>query len=274
MTKYHSLGRGATLSNVSRFGVGVSLALMLGAVLAGLFYLALLPLRDRWIGQTFYGNGPTPKVIVLFFFWSMVILLFKQAKLRLQRRALEFSVVPEDPDFVLTPASVDVVISRIYAVTDDPRHFVLFNRLLIALSNLRNLGQISDVDDILRSQATNDEASMETSYHLLQGLIWAIPVLGFIGTVLGLSDAIGSFAGVLEQSSDMSNLKNALRKVTAGLSEAFETTLHGLVAAMIIQLWMTVLKVAEETFLDECSEYGLRKVVGRLRLNPYDKQEA
>jgi hypothetical protein len=43
---------------------------------------------------------------------------------------------------------------------------------------------------------------------------------------------------------------------------------------MIIQLWMTVLKVAEESFLDACSEYGLRNVVGRLRLNPYDRHEA
>jgi biopolymer transport protein ExbB/TolQ len=175
---------------------------------------------------------------------------------------------------VLTPTTVDEVIGRIYATADDPRQFVLFNRLMIALSNLRNLGQVSDVDDILRSQAENDEASMETSYHLLQGLIWAIPVLGFIGTVLGLSNAIGSFGGVLEQTSEFANLKDSLRQVTAGLSEAFETTLHGLVAAMIIQLWMTVLKVAEESFLDACSEYGLRNVVGRLRLNPYDRHEA
>lgn len=253
--------------------VNLLLSLLLGSLLSGLFYLALLPVRERWIGQTFYGNGPTPKLIVLLFFWSLVILVFKQMKLRLQNRSLEYSVVPEDPDFVLTPATVDEVIGRIYAISDDPRHFVLFNRLFIALSNLRNLGQVSDVDDILRSQASNDEASMETSYHLLQGLIWAIPVLGFIGTVLGLSEAIGGFGAVLEQTSELSNLKDALRNVTAGLSEAFETTLHGLVAAMIIQLWMTTLKVAEESFLDQCSEYGLRNVVGRLRLNPYDKQE-
>jgi hypothetical protein len=178
--------------------VNLSLTFLIGAVLTGGMYLTLLPLRGYWIGQTFYENGPTPPLIVLFFFWSMAILLLKQWKLRLQRRALEYPVVPEDPSFVRTPATVDVIIGRIHAIADDPRQFVLFNRLMIALSNLRNLGQVSDVDDILRSQAENDEASMETSYHLLQGLIWAIPVLGFIGTVLGLSDAIGSFGGVLE----------------------------------------------------------------------------
>lgn len=249
------------------------LTLLIGTVFAGTFYLALVPLRSIWLGQTFYDNGPTPPIIVLFFCWSMVILLDKQLKLRLQRRALDYVVIPEDPDFVLTPGTVNEVIHRLYATADDPRQFVLFNRLLIALSNLRNLGRVSDVDEILRSQAENDEAAMETSYHLLQGLIWAIPVLGFIGTVLGLSDAIGRFGGILQSTADVTQLKEALRGVTGGLSEAFETTLHGLVAAMIIQLWMTALKVSEESFLDACGEYGLRHVVSRLRLNPYARAE-
>jgi len=250
--------------------VNLAFTCIIGVLLAVAFYLVLLPFRGAWAGKTFYENGPTPYAIVFFFGWSLAILVDKQWKLRLQRRALEYSVVPDDPDFVLTPATVDEVIGRIYATADDPRQFVVFNRLLIALSNLRNLGRVSDVDDILRSQAENDEASMETSYHLLQGLIWAIPVLGFIGTVLGLSEAIGSFGGILEQTAEISGLKDALRAVTSGLSEAFETTLHGLVAAMIVQLWMTALKVQEQEFLDACSEYGLRSVVGRLRLNPYD----
>ena len=35
---------------------------------------------------------------------------------------------------------------------------------------------------------------MDTSYLMLSGFVWAIPVLGFIGTVLGLSDAICDFS--------------------------------------------------------------------------------
>ena len=110
---------------------------------------------------------------------------------------------------------------------DDPRQFVVFHRITTALSNLRNLGRVTDVGDILRSQAETDESAMETSYSLLQGFVWAIPVLGFIGTVEGLSVAIGGFGGVLASSSDFEQIKVALRGVTGGLSTAFETTLHG-----------------------------------------------
>lgn len=253
--------------------VNVLFTLLVGLLLTGGFYLALLPFEQSMVGQSFLNRGPIPYTVVFFFFWCVAILVDKQLKLSLQQRALAQKVVPADADFVLTPGTVDDVLATVYRTVDDPRQFVLFNRILIALSNLRNLGRVSDVDEILRSQAENDEAAMETSYHLLQGFVWAIPVLGFIGTVLGLSQAIGAFGGVLATTTDVAELKPALQQVTVGLAVAFETTLHGLVAALIIQLWLTALKIAEESFLDDCGEYCLRHVVGRLRLMPYDASE-
>ncbi len=247
--------------------------LLAGLLITAAFYLALLPVEKSMVGQSFLNRGPIPYTVVFFTGWCIAILVDKQLKLKLQQRALAERVVPTDPDFVLTPGTVDDVLATVYRTVDDPRQFVLFNRILIALSNLRNLGRVSDVDEILRSQAENDEAAMETSYHLLQGFVWAIPVLGFIGTVLGLSQAIGGFGAVLATTADVAELKPALQQVTVGLAVAFETTLHGLVAAMFIQLWMTALKIAEETFLDDCGEYCLRHVVGRLRLMPYDSRE-
>ena len=64
--------------------------------------------------------------------------------------------------------------------------------------------------------------------------------------------------------------KLALRGVTGGLSTAFETTLHGLVAALAIQLTQTGLKKGEEEFLDDCSEYCSKQIVSRLRLMPFE----
>lgn len=230
------------------------------------FYFSLLPFEQYYFAQTFTQRGPIPYSIVLLSWWSLTILFIKWLKLRLQRRTLHLRLIPETAAFVLSPQTVDEVIDKIYTLVDEPRQFILFNRILIALSNLRNLGRVTDVDDILRSQGANDEAGVETSYSIISGFVWAIPVLGFIGTVLGLSQAIGGFGAVLATSSDISELKPALQSVTGGLAVAFETTLHGLVAALVIQLLITALKKSEEEFLDNCSEYCVRNIVGRLRL--------
>jgi biopolymer transport protein ExbB/TolQ len=219
----------------------------------------------------FTDRGVVQYFTVFFTAWSITILFLKWRKLALQRQSLQYIVVPSSPDFVLSTATVDQVVAEIYATVDDPKHFVLFNRIMIALSNLRNLGRVSDMDDILRSQAEHDEASMETTYSLVQGFVWAIPVLGFIGTVVGLSDAIGSFSGVLSESEQVDQLSSALRGVTAGLATAFETTLVALVAALAIQLLLTFLKKAEEEFLDSCAEYCVRNIVGRLRIMPFEQ---
>jgi len=237
-----------------------------------LFYLAIIPLHGNWAGQTFTERGPTPYAIVFFSFWSLAILLLKWRKLAMQRQALRFDVVPAEHDFVLSAHTVDQVEDRILATVDDPRRFVLYNRIMIALSNLKNLGRVTDVDEILHSQGEYDESTMETSYALVKGFIWAIPVLGFIGTVLGLSEAIGGFGAVLQASTDMSQIVDALKVVTGGLATAFETTLQALVAALGIQMLLTFLAKAEEEFLDNCSEYCLRKVVNRLRVMPYEQE--
>jgi len=102
----------------------------------------------------------------------------------------------------------------------------------------------------------------------VRGFIWAVPVFGFIGTVVGLSNAIGGFGGVLSSATEIGQLRNALQGVTAGLSVAFETTLVGLVAAVALQLLLTALKRQEEAFLDECTEYCHRHIVSKLRTLP------
>lgn len=241
---------------------------LLGGVLTGAFFglLQTEAVRDSSFADVFINRGPTQFVVVFLFFWSLMILMIKWLKLRFQWKSLDVRVIPNEPGFTLSTVTVGKVLDHIHDCVDDPRHFVLFNRIVVALSNLRNLGHVGDVDDILRSQASQDESAMETSYALVQGFVWAIPVLGFIGTVLGLSGAIGKFSGVLSDSGDISQITSALKGVTAGLATAFDTTLVALVAALVIQMLMTVLKKNEEEFLDAAMEFGIRNVVGRLRI--------
>lgn len=257
--------RGAKFTDTNPF-----LTFAFGMILWLLVYgpLFLLPphLRTHPWAKFFLDRGPTPFFTVLFFCWAMAILVVKLGKLGLQRRALGLMVVPHSQDFTLAPATAKDILDRMYGLVDDPRHFVLLNRIERALSNLSNIGVISDVSEILRAQGENDEGQMESSYALIRGFVWCIPILGFIGTVLGLSQAIGNFGGMLSGSASLEDIKVGLQSVTGGLATAFDTTLIALLAALVTQLLMTVLKKKEETFLDDCKEYCQAYVVGKLRL--------
>jgi biopolymer transport protein ExbB/TolQ len=249
-----------------------TLAFLLGLLLTAVFYGGIV-LADRqwpqarWLTAMFLQRGICPYPTMLFFFWALVILFLKSKKLRLQTAALDLAAVPQQPEFVLTPRSARTVLERIHTLVDSTGHFVLLNRIERALSNLQNIGRVGDVSEILQTQAGYDEEQMASSYTLVQGLTWAIPVLGFIGTVLGLSQAIAAFGGALQTGTDFSLLKNSLQAVTGGLATAFETTLIALVAALIIQLRSTMLQAREGEFLDACNDYCHAHIVAKLRLN-------
>ena len=242
---------------------------MLGLVFGLSYYAAIYPLykQGHQLGDMFYERGSIPYFVVFFTSWSLAILLIKYLKIRLQCKSLKVHIVPQDPSYKLTPETTSDVLNNIYDSVDNPRHFMLFNRIELALSNLKNIGRIGDVDEILRSHAENDENYVESSYTQLKGFIWAIPVLGFIGTVMGLSSAIGGFGGVLANSEGIAQIKEGLKGVTGGLSTAFDTTLIALVAALLVQMIMTNIKKKEEDFLDDCTDYCMRHVVARLRLS-------
>ena len=246
---------------------GPLLAPLVGVILAVGFYviLALLP-EARWT-DTFTRRGPVQYAIVLFACWSAAIISVKWLKLRLQRKTLTIRLLPpDDPGFILTPDSAEQVLRNVFRAVDDPDKFLLTKRIHNALANLRNIRRIGDVADVLATEADNDEGAMESSYTFLRGLIWAIPVLGFIGTVMGLSMALGSFWDVVSHADQMDQLRAALQNVTGGLATAFETTLVGLVAALLIHLLMISVKHKEERFLNECRDYCQKQVVSRLKL--------
>ena len=247
------------------------LSLVLAVVLTAISYGVMSLFPESRLVQMFTERGPVQYVIVLFAYWSLLVLLVKVAKTRLQRTALQVrDLIPSRSDFVLSPATVGQVLGGLRQICDDPSRFILFNRIQRALSNMKNMGQIGDVDHVLQSQAAHDEDVMESSYTLVRGLIWAIPVLGFIGTVQGLSQAIGAFGSALQTEGDFEQIRPALFGVTGGLATAFETTYVALVAALIIQLILTMVRKGEEDLLDACKDYCQRYVLGRLRLTPFD----
>jgi len=187
----------------------------------------------------------------------------KSFKLRLQCRALDLAAVPQHHDFVLNETTARTVLERLRGLVDDARHFILLNRIDRALSNLHNIGGVSDVSTILQTQAENDENQVASSYALINTMIWAIPVLGFVGTVLGLTLAMSNFnlgAG------DTAQIKESLNHMISGLSTAFETTLVGLVFALILNLLSGLMQERETDFLDECNDYCHAHVVSKLRV--------
>lgn len=253
--------------------VNHAFAFLIGALLTGVLYALMifvfshLPVMSQI--ATIYMRPSNQFAVIpatFFFFGGLAVLFLKGKKIKFQERALKLAAVPAEPDFILTEATAATVLARIHSLVDQPRHFVLLNRIDRALSNFKNIGQVNDVSAILRAQAQNDEDQVASSYTVVNGLVWAIPVLGFIGTVLGLSLAIGRFTQTLQAAGDLTLIRASLQGVTGGLATAFESTLVALTFTLILQLVITFQQKREMAFLDECNDYCHSHIVSKLRL--------
>lgn len=259
-------GRYTTANVFLTFIIGTVLTIAWFAVMG---YIPYAVPYSKGFADMFLANGNqyVQPATMFFFFWGLSMLFIKAKKLAFQKRALELAAVPQHADFELTRHTARQVLERVHEMVDNPAQFLLLNRIERALSNLKNLGQVNDVTSILKMQSENDDEQISSSYSLLSGFIWAVPVLGFIGTVVGLSGAIGGFGRTLQSgSADMDALKKSLQVVTGNLATAFETTLVALVAALVLQLLSTWMQTREGEFLDSCNDYCHRNLASKLRL--------
>ena len=240
-------------------------SLICAAIFIGLCHIPT-SVRSTKATAMILERGWTPYAMVALFVLAIVILFVKWRKLAFQRKAFKIELIPVGNNFALTSDTALDVIKTLNESVDDPKRFVLFNRIERALLNLKNVGNLSDVSEMLRAQAENDESHMDSSYGLLSGIVWVIPILGFIGTVVGLSGAIGGFGAVLNTDVSVSSLRDSLAPITSNLGIAFDTTFVALVLAMIIQMMMTFLRKQEELFLDACRDYAHVNIISRLRI--------
>ena len=249
-------------------------AVILTLTFYGICFYVLEPndvLKD--LSEKFTSRGFTPYTIMLLFFWGMATLFVKWRKLLFQEKALDLAVVPQEPDFSLNTETAKAVLARTDSLVDSARNFILLNRIEVALSNLKNIGQISDVSSILANQSKIDEQQVGSSYNLIRGFIWATPVLGFIGTVLGLGDAIGGFGKTIAGTQEVEAIKESLGGVTAGLSTAFDTTLVGLLATISLHFTTNFIKFKESQFLNQCNEYFQVQVMSKLKLTRTERTQ-
>ena len=126
------------------------------------------------------------------------------------------------------------------------------------MKNLHTTNDVQRSHEFLRHQTDIDSDNAASRYAVLRIFIWAMPILGFIGTVLGIGLAVGDFSGFLTGDiEDVNIVKKELSKITGGLSFAFDTTLLGLAASLVAMIATTFVQTIEERFLTNLEKLGL-----------------
>lgn len=258
--------RGAAATPQMAEGAEVSMlkSCLIGIVMSVAFVAVMAPFRNFYMGELFLDRGWVPYALVFLMSWSLAILFLKNRKLRRQRASMLFDVLPNELADDITADDVDKFVRHIHGLPVDPKQSFLINRVLRGLEHFYVRKSTPEVASMLASQSEIDTNSVDSSYTLLKVFIWAIPILGFIGTVIGISTAVGGFSGSLEQADDISVLKESLNNVTGGLATAFDTTLVALVMSLLVKFPAASMQMAEEGLINWVDEYCNENLLKRL----------
>ena len=108
-------------------------------------------------------------------------------------------------------------------------------------------------------------SASEASYSFPRILVWAIPLLGFIGTVVGISGAVSGFSGFLENSGDVEQIKEGIGQVTSNLGLAFDTTLLALFLSVVVMIPLVLVERYESRLLLGIDVFINDKLLPRLK---------
>lgn len=238
----------------------------LGVAISAVFLVLLIPFKGKGFSDIFLQRGWVNYAEVFLFIWGMVILAMKWRKSRHQRNAMLLDVVPTSLGSEINAETVPQFVDHIYKLPMQLRDSLMVNRIRKALELFEKRNDNSEVTTILSAQSDIDSNRISGSYTMLKVFLWAIPILGFIGTVQGLSQAVSSLSA---GSTDPEALKASINNLTSGLGVAFDTTLLGLVLSMIMSFPMAAMQKNEEETLTLIDAFCAEKLLPRLN----DSQE-
>jgi len=248
--------------------VSMALTLVMGVVLTAVA-LAILHVTDKgYVHKLLTQRGPVPYAIVFITAWAFSILLLKWFRIRRQEKSLAQDWGQTVAPGLAAEASsetVDRTIADIENTDQERGGTLLARRLLLGVERWRSTRNLAEVDEAMRHQADLDADTVDSSYAAVRLFIWCAPILGFIGTVIGIGSAVAGFSGMLREAAKLEEIKAGLSTVTSGLGVAFDTTLVGLAAALLIMLVTTAMQHREESMLAAVTEDSRAWVIGQIQ---------
>lgn len=211
----------------------------------------------RWTPQRIAKLLLGPEQIACYFccVWAGLMLLNRYREVWRQRIAFQLDLLPTDEGARILPEDARPLARKVDAITKN-RPYILSKMISMALTKFAVSRKAPDVGEVVRNQADVEQNRLVTSMGMISYLTWAIPAVGFLGTVRGLAGGM-SKAG---------NQKDAdfIQQVTDQLGIAFDCTFVALALSVGLMYLLHIVTRAEEMLIIDAQQYCQENLLLRL----------
>lgn len=190
------------------------------------------------------------------FFVGLGELYFRYQHLAGYELSLRQRYLPDDPQILLTPKDMPAIYRSMAGRRGD-----LENMIRSLVMRFQAGHSVDQTHAMLNSQLELWQYRIDIDYSMIRYLVWLIPTLGFLGTVVGI-------AMTLDPSQMDINNPELLQNLTATLGVAFYTTMVALAMSAIMVFIMHIVQGGEEQAISRSGQYCIDNLISRLYLMP------
>lgn len=188
-------------------------------------------------------RGPIPYITVGLFIWVILNVVFLAKNMVYQRRQDEII-----EKILLTDSSKDELKQQLENIDSQ----AILKRRLVEIHHVKGDEPLdtSEYTQLVEQQSAIEREDVTVSILYLHTAMWAIPVLGFLGTVWGIAEAVANLIPLLKDMSSSELGGSQLAESLSGLGVAFDTTLVALSLSLPAMALISLLeKAAHEDML-------------------------
>jgi biopolymer transport protein ExbB/TolQ len=167
-------------------------------------------------------------------------------------------LVPVSGDTKILPQDTREFSRTIEALPDNTHRNLLPRALLTALRRFNSTASIQDVSTAVHTVCESESERLESELSMVRYIAWAIPSIGFIGTVRGIGEALAQAHRAVE--GDISG-------VTQSLGVAFNSTFIALILSIFLMFALHQLQLTQERLVFDAESYCDERLVSHLRVH-------
>jgi len=195
--------------------------------------------------------------VIILGLWAFAIIGYKAWHARRERALLSRDLVHVPEGMRILPEDTREYARPIEALPPGESQCLLPRALLVALYRFGATRNIQDVSEAARGVCAAEAERLDSELSMLRYIAWAIPAIGFIGTVRGIGDALGEAHKAV--TGDVSG-------VTEGLGTAFNSTLAALLISIVLMFLLHQLQLAQERLVLDSESYLDRNLIRHMQL--------
>lgn len=203
------------------------------------------------LGGDVINGGYIQSLTYLAFFWSWFEVREKLRQIARERRAFRMNLIPTGERIVFMPSDINNLKFKLIEM-DKKDKYILSDLLKKACTKYRSSGSLGELIDIVSIQIEVSQEKAEGDQSIIRYLTWVIPSVGFVGTVLGISQAL-----MVANSGDMD-------KITSLLGVAFDTTLVALLLSIVIMWFVHQLQEETDRFHSDLKEFVIENLINKI----------